>query len=127
MGNSPVGWASVGNMAAPWASLELLAPTARPAAERLDQMMAPTLRKTLWMANHLRCRYFPDGQLTLPSQKKNLTAGRLRQHHLIQDHLSRTTQRRLETQMTTVPTLSISFCPVRGTGVKALGSNRGDR
>ena len=52
------------------------------------------------MQAHRGRQYLPDGQLTLPSQKKNLAAGRLRQHRLIQDHLRRTAQQRLETQMT---------------------------
>jgi hypothetical protein len=29
----------------------------QPTPKRLEQVVMPTLRKTLWTANHLRCRY----------------------------------------------------------------------
>jgi hypothetical protein len=72
--------------------------------------------------------YLPDGQLTLSYQIKNLTAGRLRQHCLVQDHLRHTSQKPLETRMTTLPRRFRQLLPAAvlaaalATGANIVGS-----
>ena len=66
------------------------------------------------MEAHRGRQYLPGGQLSLPSQKKNLAAGRLHQHRLTHHHLRRTEQQRLETQMTNRATGSRQLVPGAG-------------